>query len=263
MRPWLFELGGLALPAYWALLGIGFAAAFGVAFREARRDGLDPNRMLDVGLAALVAGLIGARLMHALLEPDPATGGPILDHTLAHPFDLVTRGNGTALFGGLLLGTPAVLLTARLRGLPVLRTADIAALAAPVAIFFGRLGCLLTGCCHGKPTELPWGVTFSDPNSLARPLGVPLHPTQVYEALLALGLFGGLLAFKRRGLHPPSQVLLLFAAFYAAGRFFLEYFRNDLRGEHWGLSSSQLVAIPVFLGAAVLLAVTSRRTPAG
>lgn len=263
MRPWLFTVGDFGVPAYWALVMIGFTAAFYLAWREARHDGIDPNRMLDLCLIALVAGLVGARLMHVLVEDDPLhPGRPILDHYLEHPLDMLRMWNGLAFYGGLLLAAPAALLYARAKRMGVARVADVAGVAIPLGLFFGRIGCFLAGCCHGAPTELPWGVTFTHPHCLARPLGVPLHPTQLYAAGLALGLFGLMLLLKRRWRRFQGQVFLSFCLLYSAGRFLIEMVRNDNRGLFFDqtLSASQLIALPLVAVSLVLLIALGRRS---
>jgi phosphatidylglycerol:prolipoprotein diacylglycerol transferase len=265
MRPWLFFIGDTGIPSYWALLMIGFMAAIWLAWREARRDGLDPNRLLDLALVVLLVGVIGARLMHVLAEDDPLKpGSPILAYYLDHPADIFQLWNGLAFYGGLLLAIPVGIGFARWRKLPVGKVADIVGLCIPLGLVFGRLGCFLAGCCHGTETALPWGVRFEDPFSLARPLGVPLHPTQLYESLFCLLLFVLLFVQKRRWRRFDGQVLLSFLALYASGRFLLEFLRNDNRGMVFDglLSSSQLVSLPLLLGSAIPLAILLRRAHA-
>ena len=161
MRPWLFFIGDVGVPAYWALLMIGFIAAIYLSWRMARRAGIDANRILDLNLIILLCGVIGARLMHVLVEDDPVhPGEPILYHYLQHPLDILNITNGLAFYGGLLVVVPVAVWYVRRRELGVGRVADIAGVCIPLGLVFSRLGCFLAGCCHGKPTELPWGVEF-------------------------------------------------------------------------------------------------------
>ncbi len=265
MRPWLFTVGDLGVPSYWALLMIGFCAATYLAWRETRREKIDAGRLMDLCLVVLVAGIVGARLMHVLAEDDPLRPGtPILYHYLDHPADVFRLWNGLAFYGGLLLATGVAAWYARRVRLPFAKVADIMGVGIPLGLVFGRLGCFLAGCCHGAPTGLPWGVTFDDPASLARPLGTPLHPTQLYSAGFALVLFASMWMLERRWKRFDGQVFLSFCVLYSAGRFLIEFVRNDNRGEFFSdssfsLSSSQLVALPVVLTCLVLLVALGRR----
>jgi phosphatidylglycerol:prolipoprotein diacylglycerol transferase len=228
MRPWLFFIGDLGVPAYWALLMIGFMAAFYLSWWMARRAGIDGNRILDLNLIILLCGVLGARLMHVLVEEDPLKPGePILFHYLQHPLEILNVTNGLAFYGGLLVAVPVAVWFIRRRDLGVGRVADIAGVCIPLGLVFGRLGCFLAGCCHGKPTDLPWGVVFTDPASLARPLNVPLHPTQLYSS----------------------------------GRFLIEFLRNDNRGMFFSrsVSASQVVALPLMAVALFLLFYLGRK----
>ncbi len=262
MRPWLFHAGDIGVPSYWAMLMIGMSAAVYFSFREARRDGLDPNPLLDVSLVAIVLGIIGARLMHVLVEEDPMRDGQlILFHYLDHPADIFKLWNGLAFYGGLLLAMPVALWMLKRKKMPVAKVADIFGLSLLLGLGFGRIGCFLAGCCHGVPTNLPLGVTFGDPACLARPLGVPLHPTQLYSSAFAFLLFGLLWLQKRRWRRFDGQVFLSFLLLYSAGRFLVEFVRGDNRGEFFSgaLSSSQLIALPLVVLSLVLLVWLARR----
>jgi len=263
MRPWLFFVGDVGVPSYWALLMIGFMAAIYLSWKMARRAGIDANRILDLNLIILVCGVVGARLMHVLVEDDPLRPGePILYHYLQHPLEILNFTNGLAFYGGLLLVVPVAVWCVRRRDLGVGRVADIAGVCIPLGLVFGRLGCFLAGCCHGKPTDLPSGVTFSDPASLARPLNVPLHPTQLYSSAFALLLFVLMWVGYRRWKRFDGQVFLWFVALYSAGRFLIEFLRNDNRGMFFSgsLSASQVVALPLLAAALIWLYVQGRKS---
>jgi phosphatidylglycerol:prolipoprotein diacylglycerol transferase len=262
MRPWLFAVGDIRVPAYWALLMIGLMAACYLAWREARRDGLPGDRFIDLCLFVLLAGLVGARLMHILAEEDPLRPGQlILWHYLEHPLDMLRLWSGLAFYGALLAGLPVAIWFSRVAGLGVWRTLDILGVFIPLGLAFGRLGCLLAGCCHGAPSGAAPGLVFADPDCLARPLGVPLHPTQLYEAGLMLLLFGLLWHHKRRRRRFEGQAFLGFVALYSALRFLLEFLRGDNRGAWFGdaLSSSQVLSIPLLLLSVAGLVALGRR----
>jgi phosphatidylglycerol:prolipoprotein diacylglycerol transferase len=247
VRPFLFTIGDFGIPSYWILVLVGAMIALWFAWREEGRAGISAGNILELGLVAMLAGLVGARGMAAI-----AGGG------------LLRPSTGLYLYGGLVLAVPAVAFWARARGLGVGRVLDLAAVSTCLGLSIGRLGCWLTGCCHGAPTGLPWGVTFTDAQSLARPLDTPLHPTQLYEAGLAFMLFFFLWVTRRRALKFDGQVFLVFVVLYSAGRFLIEFFRNDNQGLLIGrtLTLSQLVALPLVLTALILLVILRRRASA-
>ncbi|MBM4306741.1 MAG: prolipoprotein diacylglyceryl transferase, partial [Deltaproteobacteria bacterium] len=127
---------------------------------------------------------------------------------------------------------------------------DISAISIALGLFFGRIGCFFAGCCYGKETSLPWGITFTDPNSLAR-LNINLHPTQVYEAIASLALFL-FLDWKRKKKTFEGQVFWLFLLLYSVIRFLIEFWRDDPRGFLFGEIFSTSQGIGIFLAIASL-----------
>ncbi|MGC4065862.1 MAG: prolipoprotein diacylglyceryl transferase [Polyangiaceae bacterium] len=138
---------------------------------------------------------------------------------------------------------------------PFLRAADMAGFAIPLGLAFGRMGCLLAGCCFGRPFEGPWGISFpkfspaSDkqaqlgllPSSAHESLAV--HPTQLYESASALAIAAFLLLWFHPRKRYDGQVFLAFVALYATARFIIEFLRSDDRGGSFGLSTSQLIGL--------------------
>jgi phosphatidylglycerol:prolipoprotein diacylglycerol transferase len=111
----------------------------------------------------------------------------------------------------------------------------------------GRLGCLAAGCCYGKPTDVAWAITFTDPAAnlnVGTPLNVPLHPTQLYESAAGLIILLLLLALERRGRSFPGRTFWLFVLFYSISRFIIEFYRGDDRGVVLNLlSTSQFISV--------------------
>jgi phosphatidylglycerol:prolipoprotein diacylglycerol transferase len=181
---------------------------------------VDPEKILDLCLYIILAAVAGSRLLYVATRPD---------YFLAHPLEVVMIWKGGLVFyGGFLGAALAALLYVRRQGLPLGKCADIAALALPLGHCLGRIGCFMAGCCYGKPSDLPWAVTFSHPEALA-PLGIPLHPTQLYHAFGNLIIFLSLL-FLRRHKRFDSQLFWLYLIFYGMIRSLLEVFRGDDRG---------------------------------
>lgn len=238
MHPILVDVGPVAVHTYGLFVALGFLAAMGWTWLEVRRAGLDENLIPDFALLGLFGGLLGARLMYVLLN---------LDWFAAHPANIVMFWKGGMVFsGGAVLGAALPIWLAWKKGAPVLRWLDCVAPAAGLGQAIGRLGCYSAGCCYGAPTDQPWAATFTDPGSLARPLGVPLHPTQIYHALAGLACWGLILASKR-WLTRPGQRIGLFLVLFPVFRFTIEFFRADFRGDLGPLSATQGVAVAFFV----------------
>ncbi|MBI4589982.1 MAG: prolipoprotein diacylglyceryl transferase [Candidatus Rokubacteria bacterium] len=241
MYPILIQVGGFRLHTYGVLVAVAIFAAWWVGAREARRKGFAPEVVGDLALPVILAGFIGGRLAHVLgWEPELLWRDPL--GILA-----VWRG-GLALHGGLLAGFAAALWFCRGRRLSTWALADALAPALILGQGIGRLGCFLSGDSYGRPTELPWAVTFTNPDALA-PLGVPLHPVQLYEFTLDLVLFGALWALRKRTSF-PGQLFLLYIAGYGLIRLVTEVFRGDRVELAFGLSllqSSSLALLAVAL----------------
>ena len=216
MYPVLIEIGHFQVRSYGLAVALAFLAGAWVARREAWRRGLDPALVADFLLYALVAGLLGARLYYVLVfQPG---------WYLARPWDVfaVWQG-GLAMHGGLLAGLGAAVWYARRNRLGFLAFADTLTPGLALGQAIGQLACLLSGDSFGKPTTLPWAITFTDPWAMA-PRGVPLHPLQVYEFLAYLATFG-LVWAARRHRSRPGALLALYAGAYGTVRFFLEFLR--------------------------------------
>ncbi len=263
MYPVLFTFGGWQLHAYGVFVAIAFCLGIALAMREARLAGEDPQRVLDLAFYVVVAALVGAKVAWIALHLEVYRGSG------AAGWLRVWEG-GLSFWGGFLTAAAVAGLYLWRHRLPAARIADIAAPAVVSGLVVAQLGCLAAGCGYGRPTTLPIGIVFSDPESLA-PLGVRLHPTQLYGATWALLLLIVLLVAKRRsagqlgrgsGAPRAGQLALLALAGLAFGRFVIEFFRGDPRPMLAGgaLSLSQAFALPLGLAAFVLW---RRRRPGG
>ena len=150
-------------------------------------------------------------------------------------------------YGGLIAAVVVALLYLRRHRLPLWTTTDVFAPGIALGHVVGRLGCLMAGCCFGRPTSVPWAITFRDPAALANvgtPLGVPLHPTQLYEAGAEALILVFLLAFERRGRPFPGRTFWSYMLLYGVSRFVIEFYRGDSRGMVFDvLSTSQFVSV--------------------
>jgi len=186
--------------------------------REARRKGLDPALVYDFASFGGLAGLVGARLYYVLLSQP--------GYYLARPLEILAIWHGGlavhgALLGGLLAGVWFI----RRRGLSFWRFADIAAPGLILGQTVGQIACLLNGDTYGKPTTLPWAIPFTDPRAMA-PLGVPLHPIEIYELLAYLAAFLLVWRVSQRATQDGAATLA-YAVGYGITRFGLEFLRGD------------------------------------
>ncbi len=246
MHPILFEiprmeflnwvLGPIPIRLYGLMIGLGFVLGIFLAARQAKKEGVNPDRVLDLGVYVLLAAIVGARALFVLTDLHEFAGKPLEAFAL-------WKG-GLVFYGGLLAAVPIGIWYLKKHGLPVWKTVDIMAPSIALGQAFGRLGCFSAGCCYGAPSHGWFSVVFNDPHSLA-PLGVPLYPTQLTESFGAFLIFGALL-FLRRYKKFDGQLFWLYVVFYAVLRFIIEFFRGDaIRGLYFGnaISTSQLIAI--------------------
>jgi phosphatidylglycerol---prolipoprotein diacylglyceryl transferase len=254
MHPRLLHLDFFTLHSYGLLVALAFLAGLQVAAKLAKRVGFDPEAVSSVGIYAAMSGIVGAKLFLILND---------LGYYRANPgqiFSLATLQAGGVFYGGFLVALAVALWRMRHHGLPALPVADIFAPAAALGHAIGRVGCFLAGCCWGKPTSLPWAVTFTDPvarDLVGVPLGIPLHPTQLYEALAVAVIFAVLWRQFGRP-HRDGAILGLYLVLYSTFRFGVEFLRDPAeRAFPFGLalSSTQWVAMGlVALGVYLLVA---------
>lgn len=263
LRP-LYTLWGEELPSFFLLMGLGIVVAVALGVRNARSFGLNPVYVLDLGAIVVLGGLFGAKFLHAIAE-EPAY---YFENFWQHPGRIFALWNGGfALLGSLFVAVPLGALYVRLRRMPFWQTADLAGLVFPLGIAIGRLGCVLAGCCYGEQTTSPLHFRYYIYNNVAPQVvavdrtleGIPLVPTQLYEALFCTAIFLGVRWYARRkAFH--GAVFLLFLASYSVGRFFVEIWRADLRGGigEGLLSTSQLISLAILLVVFPLLALGFR-----
>jgi phosphatidylglycerol:prolipoprotein diacylglycerol transferase len=250
MHPILLRLPWLTLHTYGVLLAIAFLAGLWVASRQAKRSGLDAGRVTDMAVWVLIAGLVGAKLLLVALDWRHFAGS-------WRDLGSVVQSGGV-FYGGLIGGILVAWLYARRYRLPGWQTADVLAPGVVLGQAIGRLGCFAAGCCWGKPAQVPWAVTFTDvyaARQVGTPMDIALHPSQLYESFFAFLIFLFLLWLApRKRFH--GQVTLAYVALYSTVRFVLEFWRGDAERGTWfggALSTSQIIALALLLGAALLL----------
>lgn len=261
MYPVLFDLdlgrfGHFTIGTYGLFYAIGFLLALRLAVGYARRDQIPPGRIVDLGIVTLIAGFIGAKLLLYILDAG---------YYLNNPMEMLRSLRSAGVFyGGFALALVAALWYIRRHRLPLGRVFDLAAPALALGQGIGRLGCFAAGCCYGTSCDLPWAVTFTDARAFeltGAPLGVALHPTQLYHSLANFFILAvTMLAMRKRRF--AGQVFWIYVLLYAVLRAVVEMFRGDTaRGLFFGgaLSTSQLIALPAMVLAVIMLVVLARR----
>jgi phosphatidylglycerol:prolipoprotein diacylglycerol transferase len=194
--PILFHLGPFTLHTYGLFVALGFFLGITWIGRQGPQAGL-PSSIGETLLGPfLLGGIGGARLFYVFFH---------LSDYAAHPLNVLKIWEGGLVwYGGVLGGAAAAVWVLRKKNIPLGPAADLTAPAAALGQALGRLGCFFAGCCYGRTCSLPWAVTFRRPDSLA-PLNTPLHPAQLYEFILNLGLFGLLAFLFRSGVNAPAK----------------------------------------------------------
>jgi phosphatidylglycerol:prolipoprotein diacylglycerol transferase len=314
VHPDLFKLAGVAFPSYFVLLLTGFLFATAAGALWARRIGESADVIVDLGLAMLLAGVAGGRILHVLVDgyfwdyvhlcTDPSQVSWPLDKAdcLSSAYDGVwdaARGvchpktaeglgrvsqclsfakfwaGGLTYYGGLIGASVAAWFLLKRDRFPFWKAADMAGFAVPLGLAFGRMGCLLAGCCFGATCDLPWSMQFpwrsaaSEEQFKAHLLpsaklwSLPVHPTQIYESAACLAIAAACALWIHPRKRYDGQVFAAFLALYAVARFVLEFLRRDDRGGVGALSTSQLVGVALLVAAGVIhwLRGGARRVP--
>lgn len=254
MHPVLFNFFGYPVPTYGVLYLTAFLASIGVYAWLARTKDHPFSELFEFGFQVAIAGEIGARLLFVIVEWDRFIAGAISMQQF-----LVA---GRVVLGGIVAGTIFCIWRVYRMRLPIWRNLEAGITGPVLGMAIGRLGCLSAGCCFGKPTDLWWGITFTDP--LARklngtPLHQALHPTQILQFLSALFIFFVLLYFHR---HRRYDGHIIGLAFLLLGvmRFFMEFLRGDPRGAVEGLATSQWIGLGMIVGGAGFMIYRRRRS---
>lgn len=275
----------MPFPSYFVLLLTGFLLATVMGAVWARRVGQNPDVIVDLGLAMVLAGIVGGRLLHVFADGQfwdyvhlctdpskvvwPITRQQCLSPEYAGTWDFAQKvcraketdcfawakfyAGGLAYYGGFGTASAAAWYLLKVDRFPFWKAADMAGMVVPLGLGFGRLGCLLAGCCFGKPWSSSWAVTFpagSPASEAEHRLGLlkttmteslPVHPTQLYESLASFAIAAFLILYLHGRKRYDGQIFLTFVALYAVLRFLIEFVRADDRGSLLGLSTSQLV----------------------
>ena len=240
MYPVLFQIGNFELRSYGIVVALSFLLALWLSGREAKGNGLEPQTIQDFAFYALIGGVIGARLYFVLFSKP--------GYFLQNPWEIlaVWRG-GIGVIGSLIGGLVISLWYCRKKKISLLRLGDTLAPGIALGQTVGQFACLLNGDSWGRPTNLPWAITYTDPRSMA-PLNIPLHPIEIYEMVAYFFVFL-IVWWVRARTTVPGYVFFSYLAGYGLARFIVEFFRGDPAIFAWGLPAAQVFAVVMILGA--------------
>ncbi len=243
MHPIAFHLGDLAVHWYGIFMATGLLVGLWTANRRALRENVSPELVTDAGMWIMAGAVIGARLFFIVTHWEQEFAGQPLSK-------MIFIRAGFVFYGGLIGASLAFILFTRKKKVSLWKFADIMAPSVPLGHAFGRIGCVMTGCCHGKACELPWAITYPDGHS-THPHAV--HPTQIYEAILLVGLYFFLIwLWKRKKFD--GHVFSIYLLIYACLRAFVELFRGDYPKENMIglLTPGQVTGMVIFVTGLIL-----------
>lgn len=236
MKITLFSIGGISVPGYGFMIGIGFILAIIMGCYRAKKYGLDDEVIIDIAILAAVCGFAGAKVLYVIIN---------FKEFLASPLE-VLGSSGFVVYGGIITGVLVCLIYCHFKKIKFMEYFDLVMPEIAVAQGFGRIGCFLAGCCYGRETTSAIGVVFPE-NSMA-PAGVKLIPTQLFSAAGDFIIAGVLVWVACRFLYKEKKLVTgdigcIYMLMYGVGRFVIEFFRNDYRGAVGFLSTSQFISV--------------------
>lgn len=232
--------------SYGFFIAIGALAALWVVRKKTMRFNLSLDELSSLFLWVFLAAFVGGKVFFYLEDVEKYINEPSL---------MLKFGSGGFVFyGSLIFALPTIVLWLRKKKVRVRSFLDVLAYAGPIVHSLGRVGCFMAGCCHGSVCDSPLGVTFSHPNTMAKPAGVPLYPTQLFDIVVNLIILATVYFLAKKQKF-DGQLFLVYLIMYAIGRSIVEEFRGDeARGFLFNglLSHSQFIAILILVVCGVL-----------
>lgn len=243
----LFSVGPFTVHGYGLMIGLGFLCCLLLCAHRAKKRGLSEDAVYSIGILVLVCGFAGSKLLYVLTEWDVFLTDPLS----------VLGSEGFVVYGGLLAGAFSAWVYILRRHESFRLWGDTIIPGVALAQGFGRIGCFLAGCCYGRPTDSCIGVVF--PAGSMAPAGIALLPTQLFSAAGDLLITAVLLLLDRKK-HARGMLLVWYLLLYGAGRFIIEFFRDDPRGAVGALSTSQFISLFSLAAAAAVALLIKKRS---
>lgn len=244
----------LAIHSYGLMIAIGILVGFLITLRMTKRYGVDTDKLSNLFLWVILAAFVGGKFFFLLEDTDRYLSDPAMLKRV--------MGGGFVFYGSVIFAIPTIIWWLRRNKVPAHPFFDVLAFVGPVVHSFGRIGCFLAGCCHGKVCDTWMGVVYTREDSLADPLNTPLYPTQFFDIAVNIVIILTLLIFRKKQQF-KGQLFLIYLIMYGVGRSIVELYRGD---EERGfvlnglLSHSQLIAL-IIIGVCAYFWLRWRKDP--
>lgn len=225
------HIGPITLHMYGIMIAIGYVSAFLISEKRAKKQGMNPDILYGIFWCAIFGGALGSKILYYTVN---------IQEVIKDPSILLNFQNGWVVYGGIIGGVFTSWGYIHFKKEDFVRYLDLVLPAVALAQGFGRIGCFFAGCCYGRETDSALGITYWQ--SDFAPNGVKLVPTQIYSSIGDFAIAFLLMAYAKKK-PAKGRVAAGYCIMYSIGRFIIEMFRNDYRGEYGPFSTSQLISI--------------------
>ncbi|MEQ9620215.1 MAG: prolipoprotein diacylglyceryl transferase [Deltaproteobacteria bacterium] len=236
MYPEIIKIGNFTISSFGLMIALCFLVGYWIVSVEGKRKGLQDKLVSNMFLAAMIGGIVGAKLLY-LFENVPVS------ELLRHPLENLLSRGGLTYYGGFFGAILLVWIIAYRGKLSMWVVGDLAAPALAIAYAIGRVGCLLVGDDYGVPSNLPWAMSF--PEGLP-PTTDTVHPTQLYEIIIMSIVFVYIWKIRKK-VKPAGWLFSIYLILAGLERFFIEFIRNTTPSPIPGLSVAQVMALVIIL----------------
>jgi phosphatidylglycerol:prolipoprotein diacylglycerol transferase len=242
-----FSIGPFAVSWYGLMVALAVITLVAWALVSVKRDTrLSNDTVINAAIVGIPAGVIFSRFLHVVDR---------WDYYMANPGKII-GGEGLSIWGAVLGAALGIWIFSLInKKFSFGHLADVISPGIILAQAIGRVGCTLNGCCYGKTTDLPWAIVYTNPSTHG-PIGVPVHPTQIYEIIFNLMVFGILLSLRKR-LRPDGSLFLVYLTLYSIWRLGIDFIR-DGTPFLFGLHQAQVISIIVLIITVPLLVFKTR-----